>query len=86
VSLPGKESDGPTGDAARHRPFAELETHLRALPVLPCDTGSVSLIVRRRADGARETLERTRLTLEEGVLRGTAGAGVRRATRRPSSR
>ena len=62
-----KETYGPEGDAALHRPLAELEAGLRALPVLPPDAGRVTLIVRRRADGVRETPERVQLTLDEGV-------------------
>jgi len=58
---------GPAGDPGRHRPFAELEAGLRALAAAPTDTGRLTLIVRRRADGVRETPARVRLTLEEGV-------------------
>jgi len=62
-----KETYGPEGDADRHRPLAELDAGLRALPVLPRDAGRLTLIVRRRADGVRETPERTLLSHEEGV-------------------
>jgi MOSC domain-containing protein YiiM len=58
---------GPQGDASRHRPFAALEAALRLLPRPDQDTGRVALIVRRRADHVRETPERVRLSLEEGV-------------------
>lgn len=61
------EDYGPRGDASRHRSLAVLEEGLRALPQAGRDSGRVALIVRRRADGVRQTLERTRLTLEEGV-------------------
>jgi len=57
----------PQGDPARHLELAPLEAGLRALPAAPRDTGSVALIVRRRADGARETPARVRLSAEEGV-------------------
>jgi MOSC domain-containing protein YiiM len=60
-------SRAPGGDPSRHRPLAELEAALRALPAAPRDAGSVALVVRRRADGVRETPERTRLTPEDGV-------------------
>jgi MOSC domain-containing protein YiiM len=62
-----KEAYGPMGDAARHRPLAELEAALRALPSGPADAGRLVLIVRRRPDGERETPERVRLSPEEGV-------------------
>jgi len=55
------------GDSSRHRPLAELEAGLRALPELPADSGRLTLIVRRGVDGSRETPERIRLTPEEGV-------------------
>jgi len=57
----------PAGDPSRHRPLAELEAALRALPAASRDAGRVALVVRRRADGVRETPERTRLTREDGV-------------------
>jgi MOSC domain-containing protein YiiM len=61
------EAYGPQGDAARHRPLAELEAGLRALPEAARDSGRLALILRRRADGVRETPERVQLTREEGV-------------------
>jgi MOSC domain-containing protein YiiM len=61
------EDYGPRGDASLHRPLAELEAGLRALPAAPRDAGRLRLIVRRRADGVRETPERVRLTPEAGV-------------------
>jgi MOSC domain-containing protein YiiM len=57
----------PGGNPSRHRPLAELEAGLRALPRLPRDSGCLTLIVRRPADGTRETPERVRLTPEDGV-------------------
>jgi len=57
----------PAGDPSRHRPLAELAAALRALPTAARDAGRLALIVRRRADGVRETPGRVRLTLEEGV-------------------
>ena len=63
----GAEAYGPEGDASRHRPLAELEAGLRGLPAAPRDAGRLALIVRRRADGVRETPARVRLSLEEGV-------------------
>jgi MOSC domain-containing protein YiiM len=57
----------PQGDPARHLPLAELEAGLRALPPARRDEGRVALIVRRLPDGARETLERVRLSSQEGV-------------------
>jgi MOSC domain-containing protein YiiM len=61
------EAYGPQGDVATHLPLAELEARLRAMPVPPCDAGSLVLIVRRHPDGSRETLENVRLTPEHGV-------------------
>lgn len=62
-----KEEYGPLGDASHHRALAELEAGLRALPAAPRETGRLALIVRRRADGVRETPERVCLSPEEGV-------------------
>jgi len=62
-----KEAYGPAGDVARHLPFDELMAGLRALADGPKDVGVLALIVRRLADGARETPVRLRLTAEEGV-------------------
>ncbi len=61
------ESYGPIGDASLHRSLEELETGLRALGESPGDAGNLALIVRRRSDGAREILERVRLSAEQGV-------------------
>ena len=63
----GASMRSPAGDPTRHRALAELEVGLRALATAPKDVGRLALIVRRRADGIRETPERVRLTLEEGV-------------------
>jgi MOSC domain-containing protein YiiM len=62
-----REAYGPAGDPARHLPLAELEAGLRGLVRASAREGCVALIVRRRADGARETPERVRLSPEEGV-------------------
>jgi MOSC domain-containing protein YiiM len=62
-----KEDPGPAGDPASHLPFADLLSKLRALPPAGRDEGRVALIVRRRADGVRETPARVVLTPEEGV-------------------
>jgi len=61
------EAYGPVGDAARHRPLAELEAGLRALAAAPTEAGRLARIVRRRADGVREEPERVRLSPDEGV-------------------
>jgi len=55
------------GDPARHRPLAELEAGLRALPPAPKDSGRLTLIVRRPAKDVREVLRHARLTPEEGL-------------------
>ncbi len=62
-----KEEYGPQGDSSHHRPLATLEAGLRALPESPKRSGRLVLIVRRRADGARETPQSVRLCPEEGV-------------------
>ncbi len=64
ISTPGFKLDG---DASRHRSLAELEASLCALPELAKDSGRLALIVRRPADGIRETPERVRLTPEDGL-------------------
>ena len=56
-----------SGDSSRHLPLSALESGLRALPALPADTGRLTLIVRRPAEGSRETPERLRLTPDDGV-------------------
>jgi len=58
---------GLDGNPSRHRPLADLEAALRALPELPTNSGRLALIVRRRVDGSREAPERLRLTPDEGV-------------------
>jgi MOSC domain-containing protein YiiM len=62
-----REAYGPHGDSAHHRPSAELELGLRALPAAPKDHGRLTLIVRRGADGARDTPGRVELTPEAGL-------------------
>lgn len=61
------EAYGPTGDATRHLPLAELDEGLLGLPPLPRDEGRLALLVRRRADGVRETPERVELSVDEGL-------------------
>jgi MOSC domain-containing protein YiiM len=58
---------GPRGDAARHLAGEELERRLEELPAPGRDRGALALIVRRRADGVRETPERVQLSPEQGV-------------------
>jgi MOSC domain-containing protein YiiM len=79
---PAKEHPGPTGDPARHRPLAELEDGLRTLPPAPADRGRLALIVRRRADGERETPEQVQLTPTDGLPGDRWG---RRAPRQPEA-
>lgn len=76
------EAYGPRGDPDCHRTLAELAAGLSALPPAPRDGGRLHLIVRRRADGVRETLERVRLTPEAGVPGDRWG---RRARHKPPS-
>jgi hypothetical protein len=60
-------SSTPVADPSRHLPLAELESRLSTLPSLPKDSARLTLIVRRREDGSRETPDRLRLTPEDGV-------------------
>src|SRR5262245_6742086 len=62
-----REDYGPRGDTSRHLPLAELEAGLRALAGVPRDSGRLALLVRRRADGARETPGRALLSPEAGL-------------------
>jgi len=64
---PQPEAYGPEGDPARHLPLDELVARVRSLPLPPRDSGRLHLIVRRHADGTRETLDRARLTAEGGM-------------------
>ena len=57
----------PQGDPARHLEIAALVKGLRALPAAGANHGRVALIVRRLADGSRETPDSARLCHEEGV-------------------
>jgi hypothetical protein len=61
------EDYGPQGDSAHHLPLAALESSLGQLQQAPRGSGRLFLIVRRRADGRRETPERVELAPEEGV-------------------
>jgi MOSC domain-containing protein YiiM len=61
------DSQKPTDDSSRYRCLPDLESRLRALPPLPKDSGRLTLIMRRPADGSRETPDRLRLSPEEGV-------------------
>jgi MOSC domain-containing protein YiiM len=77
-----KEAYGPRGDAARHLAYDDLTAGLRSLPAPPRDAGTLALIVRRCADGTRETPEHVRLTPAEGV----PGDGwTRRPPRQPEA-
>jgi len=67
MGKPDEEAYGPEGDASHHLPLGEIEARLRALPAAPRDRGRLALIVRRRADGGRETPGRVRLAPDEGV-------------------
>lgn len=63
-----REPYGPKGDPNRHLSLAELRAGLEALPTEPdAERGRVAGIVRRLADGSRETLSATDLSVELGV-------------------
>jgi MOSC domain-containing protein YiiM len=67
MTTAGESGFGPAGDPARHLALGWLESGLAALPPAPRDIGRVALVVRRRADKARETLERVELGVATGV-------------------
>jgi MOSC domain-containing protein YiiM len=67
VDEPKPEAYGPEGDPAAHLPLAELVARVEALPRASREAGRLYMIVRRRADGVRETLEHACLTPEGGV-------------------
>jgi MOSC domain-containing protein YiiM len=62
-----REAFGPEGDPACHLSQEALAAGLEALPAAPRDVGRVALLVRRLADGTRETPGRVRLSPEEGL-------------------
>jgi len=55
------------GEPMCFRRLEDLVSALRALPPAPTDLGRVTLLVRRQDGGRRETLDRIRLTPDEGV-------------------
>jgi len=62
-----KEAYGPEGDASKHLSLDELNSGLEALPPAPRDSGTLALIVRRFADGERETPKSAGLSPAEGI-------------------
>lgn len=62
-----KEAWGPSGDASHHLSAEALDEGWQKLPAPRGDEGRLALIVRRRADGVRETPDAVRLSVEEGV-------------------
>lgn len=71
-----KEARGPEGNPARHLSAEAIDAGMRALIAPPADVAELVLIVRRRADGLRETPERVVLTPDE-ACRATVGIGDR---------
>jgi MOSC domain-containing protein YiiM len=67
MSEPAEEAYGPEGEASHHLPLDRIEDRLAALPAAPRDRGRLALIVRRRADGVRETPGQVQLTPGGGV-------------------
>ena len=55
-------------DVARHLKTEELEGGLDEIRLAPADEGTVELIVRRPAEGAREVLQEGVLDLSEGLV------------------
>jgi MOSC domain-containing protein YiiM len=60
-------SPGPLGDPTHHQPLAALEAGLRARRPASPTSGRVLLLVRRLANGARETPASVRLDRDEGL-------------------
>jgi MOSC domain-containing protein YiiM len=56
------EPPGPPGDPSRHLPLTEIHARFATLPSPSKDAGRLCLIVRRRADGVHESLERVPLS------------------------
>lgn len=55
-------------DVARHLTTAELEAGLDEIRHAPADEGTIELIVRRPAEGARDVLQEGILDLDEGLV------------------
>lgn len=62
-----KEAYGPKGESRLHLSLSELESGFDKLADPPRGTGRVSLIIRRLADGTRETPESASLTIAAGL-------------------
>ncbi len=62
------EAYGPKGDSSRYLSLGELEVGFGELADPPRDAGHISLLVRRLADGTRETPESASLTIAEGLI------------------
>jgi len=60
-------SPGPLGDPKHHQPLAALEAGLRARRPASPTSGRVVLLIRRLADGTRETPASARLDRDEGL-------------------
>ena len=60
-------TSGSTGNTEQFLALAELERRLALLPPSPSNTGRVTLVVKKGADGLREILSKTGLTPEGGV-------------------
>ena len=55
------------GDPARYLALENLKRGLQGLPCVPRDAGRVTLIVRKREGGVRETLDRIVVTPQLGI-------------------
>jgi len=69
-------------DSFHHLQLTQLEAGLRALPEPPRDFGRLTLMVRRRPDGVRETPQRVLLNQENGM---PGDDWSRRPTRHPET-
>jgi MOSC domain-containing protein YiiM len=66
-TLPARAEDPPLNTPPRHLSLVELDAGWRALPPAPRERGTLALILRRPAEGVRETPARVVLDRELGV-------------------
>jgi len=68
VSSLAREAYGPSGDPDRHLSLRELRDRWERLPPASTQSGVLRAIVRRLADGSRETLQQGVLSSQDGLL------------------
>ena len=77
-----KEAYGPHGNPDHYLSSVDLERGFSELNPAPRDRGRLEAIVRRHADGSRETLQTTMLSIDEGL---TGDGWNRRPPRKPDA-